>query len=143
MEKIIKKYRKRDFKLTPQRLAILKFLDGNTNHPTAMDIYSEVKDAYPTLSFATVYNTLQALRDKGEILEITINPQKTHYDPNPKPHHHIICIKCKKIGDIFKDYSKVLQLPYDVISKFKPLGNHIDFYGICMRCRKKERRYKL
>src|SRR3972149_9282920 len=94
MEKLIAKYRKEGFKLTPQRLAILKFLEGNTSHPSAMDIYSEVKDAYPTLSFATVYNTLQALRNKGEILEITINPQKTHYDPNSKPHHHIICIKC-------------------------------------------------
>src|SRR3989304_1635647 len=94
----------------------------------------------PIVSFATVYNTLEALRDKGEIQEITIDPLKKHYDPNPKPHHHIICVKCNKIGDVFEDYSEALRLPYHITDKFKPVGNHIDFYGICRECQKKEKR---
>lgn len=137
MRELIAKYKERGLKLTPQRLAILKFLDGNTSHPTAADIYREIKKAYPTISFATIYNTLQTLRNKQEILEITIDPQKKHYDPNTEPHHHIICVKCNKIADIFEDYSEALRLPHHIVKEFKPVGNHVDFYGICTDCRKK------
>jgi len=136
MKKIIAKYRKRDFKLTPQRLAILKYLDGNTSHPTADDIFTNIKKAYPTVSFATVYNTLQALKEKGEILEVTIDYEKRHYDPNTTPHHHIICTECNKISDVFKDYSVSLMLPNEIFKEFKTIGNHIDFYGICKECQK-------
>jgi len=136
MKKIIAKYRKRDFKLTPQRLAILKYLDGNTSHPTADDIFTNIKKAYPTVSFATVYNTLQALKEKGEILEVTIDYEKRHYDPNTAPHHHIICTECNKISDVFKDYSDSLMLPNEILKEFKTIRNHIDFYGICKECQK-------
>lgn len=134
VEKIIDRYRGKGFKLTPQRIAILKFLDGNTNHPTADDIYTEIRKKNPTVSFATVYNTVQTLKDRGELLEITIDPERKHFDPNPEPHHHIICSRCKKIGDIFVDYSEALKLPEDVLGKFSPMGNHVDFYGICKDC---------
>ncbi|MBI1910453.1 MAG: transcriptional repressor [Deltaproteobacteria bacterium] len=135
MEKIISRYKGKGFKLTPQRLAILKFLEGNTNHPTAEDIFREIKKKYPTVSFATVYNTVEALRERGELLEITINPDRKHFDPNPNPHHHIICKVCKKIEDIFTDYSEALKLPKDITDEFEILGNHVDFYGICKNCR--------
>lgn len=137
MERIVRKYRGKGFKLTPQRIAILKFLDGNTNHPTADDIYTEIKKKYPTVSFATVYNTVQALRDRGELLEITIDPERKHFDPNPSAHHHIMCTGCGKIGDVFFDYSKSLGLPEEVTREFAVTGNHIDFYGVCSNCRAK------
>lgn len=137
MERIVRKYRGKGFKLTPQRIAILKFLEGNTNHPTADDIYTEIKKKYPTVSFATVYNTVQALRDRGELLEITIDPERKHFDPNPSAHHHIMCTGCGKIGDVFFDYSKSLGLPEEVTREFAVTGNHIDFYGVCSNCRAK------
>ena len=134
VERIIDRYRGKGFKLTPQRIAILKFLEGNTAHPTADDIYTEIRKKNPTVSFATVYNTVQALKDRGELAEITIDPERKHFDPNPEPHHHIICSRCRKIADIFVDYSEALKLPEDVLGKFSPMGNHVDFYGICKDC---------
>jgi len=134
VEKIIDRYKGKGFKLTPQRIAILKFLEGNTAHPTAEDIYTEIRKKNPTISFATVYNTVQALKDRGELLEITIDPERKHFDPNPEPHHHIICSRCRKIADIFVDYSEALKLPEEVLDKFSPMGNHVDFYGICKEC---------
>jgi len=136
MKEIIERYRGKGFKLTPQRMAILKYLDGNTTHPTAEDIYREIKKGFPTVSFATVYNTLDALRQRGEVVEVTINPERKHFDPNPVPHHHIICKVCDKIGDIFEDYSKALTLPGEVLDEFFVQGNHVDFYGICKDCGK-------
>ena len=138
-ENIIGKYRANGFKLTPQRLAILKCLDGNTSHPTAENIYVEIKKTHPTVSFATVYNTLQSLKDMGEILEVTIDPDRKHFDPNTEAHHHIICTNCGKIGDIFVDYSQALTLPQEVGAEFSPTGNHVDFYGLCKKCRIKGR----
>ena len=134
VEKIVDRYKGKGFKLTPQRIAILKFLEGNTAHPTADDIYTEIRKKNPTVSFATVYNTVQALKERGELLEITIDPDRKHFDPNPEPHHHIICSKCRKIADIFVDYSEALKLPKEVLDKFSPMGNHVDFYGICKDC---------
>lgn len=135
MEKLISKYKSTGFKLTPQRLAILKILEGNTNHPTADDIFRQLKETYPTVSFATVYNTIQALRDRGDLLEITIDPQRKHFDPNPEPHHHIMCTVCRKIDDIFVDYSAALKLPEEIKNGYRLLGNHVDFYGVCEDCR--------
>lgn len=138
MEHIIAKYKAKGIRMTPQRIAILKFLDGNTDHPTAEDIYRGVKKNYPTISFATVYNTLQTLTVKGEILEITIDPTRKHYDPNTTLHHHIVCTDCSELMDVFADYSEVLTLPSHVLKKFKSVGNHVDFYGVCRKCQKKE-----
>lgn len=137
MEKIIAKYKGKGLRLTPQRIAILKFLEGNTAHPTAEDIYREIRKDYPTISFATVYNTIQTLKGNGDILEITIDPTRRHYDPNTNPHHHIICLDCNAIRDVFVDYSEVLKLPMQILRKFKTVGNHVDFYGLCKKCLKK------
>ncbi|MFQ5441278.1 MAG: Fur family transcriptional regulator [Thermodesulfobacteriota bacterium] len=135
MEKIIERYRGKGFKLTPQRLAILHYLDGNTDHPTADDIYREIRKKHPTVSFATVYNTVQALIERGELLEITIDPERKHFDPNYKPHHHIMCTGCGRIEDVFIDYTEVLRLPREVSGDFEIKGNHVDFYGICNNCK--------
>lgn len=139
MEKIIAKYKETGIRLTPQRIAILKYLDGNTSHPTAEDIYRDVRMHYPTLSFATVYNTLQTLKDHGGVMEITIDPLRRHYDPNTQEHHHVVCVQCNKIWDVFEDYSDTLKLPAALSREIKTVGAHVDFYGLCKNCQKGER----
>ncbi len=129
----MEKYKDIGLKLTPQRLAILDYLDGNKEHPSAEDIYKGVSKRFPTMSFATVYNTLEALRQRGGILELTIDPDKKRFDPNTKPHHHLICVKCKKIVDIYNNYK--LAVPEDKTEGFELVGNHIEFYGICPKCK--------
>ncbi len=133
---VIQKYRDKGLKLTPQRIAILDFLDGNTDHPSAEEIFSGIKQTNPTISFATVYNTIQALRERGELVEVTIDPERKHYDPNPEPHHHLICSKCGKIGDVFEDFTDALKLPQELLGKFSVTSNHVNFYGACINCSK-------
>ncbi|MBI5182462.1 MAG: transcriptional repressor [Nitrospirae bacterium] len=132
---MIKKYIEKDLKLTPQRLAILDYLDGNKDHPSAEDIYNAVSKKFPTMSFATVYNTLERLKLMGEVIELTINAEKKHFDPNTKHHHHLMCIECKKIVDIFTDFK--LEMPVIDKKGFEIIGNHIGFYGVCPRCKTK------
>jgi Fur family peroxide stress response transcriptional regulator len=132
----MKKYRDIGLKLTPQRLAILDCLDGNKEHPSAEDIYRAVSKKFPTMSFATVYNTLEALKRKGNVLELTIDAGKKRFDPNTVPHHHLICIKCKRVVDIMSDYE--LSISHAERMSFEVISNHIEFHGICHVCKKKK-----
>ncbi len=120
-------------KMTPQRMAILNFLDGNLTHPSAADIFREISANFPTMSMATVYNTLETLVQKGLIQELGIDPYKKRFDPNPDHHHHLICIHCREINDIFSNFS--LELKEKEKKGFEITGNHVDFYGICPKCR--------
>ena len=131
---MMEKYRDLQIKLTPQRLAILGYLNGNTSHPSAEDIYKAVQEQFPTMSFATVYNTLEALKNKGSVQELKIDHAKKRYDPDSTVHHHLICNKCKSIIDIRKDFN--LSLPKNMTEGFDVIGNSIEFYGVCSKCKK-------
>lgn len=125
------------FKRTPQRLAILEHLDGNTSHPSAEDIYRAVARKNPSLSFATVYNTLNTLVQSGAVRELTIDPDRKRYDPDTSAHHHLICTECRKVVDIFGDVP--VEVPRNMARDFTVTGSHIEFYGQCAPCRKKNR----
>jgi Fur family peroxide stress response transcriptional regulator len=131
----MEKYKNIGIKLTPQRLAILRYLDGNKKHPSAEDIYDAVSGDFPTMSLATVYNTMETLKQRGEVIELTIDPDKKRFDPNVQMHHHLICTVCKKVVDIKSSFD--LDLPAMEKAGFEITGNHIEFYGVCPSCREK------
>lgn len=126
------KYRNLGIKLTPQRIAILDFLEGNLSHPSAEDVYKAVLRKYPTMSFATVYNTLETLKRNGMVAELTGDPGKKRFDPNPHPHHHLICTRCRRIVDLLVEF----RLPVSERDRagFEITGNHIEFFGTCPAC---------
>ncbi len=122
-------------KQTPQRLAIINFLKDNKEHPSVEDVYKAIFEQFPTISLATVYNNLEVLKNLGMLKELTIDPDKKHFDPNTTPHHHLICNACKRIVDIDLDFD--LNLPDELKNDFEIIGNHVEFYGICPDCRHK------
>jgi Fur family peroxide stress response transcriptional regulator len=131
------KIKKDSIKLTPQRIAILECLEGNKSHPSAADIYKAVSETYPMMSFATVYNTLEMLKGKGQVLELSIDSGKKRFDPNITPHHHLICMKCKEITDVHRDF--MLDLPEGERYDYEIIGNHVDFYGLCPKCKQEKK----
>lgn len=135
MKQSLKKGFGKGFKRTPQRLAILDYLEGNTLHPSAEDVYRAVTKKYFSLSFATVYNTLNTLAQSGAVRELTLDPERKRYDPNTEPHHHLICVTCKKVIDVFEDVT--VGIPKRIEKEFSIFGNHVEFYGRCSVCRKK------
>lgn len=120
-------------KLTPQRMAIVEYLKDNKEHPSADDIYRAVSEKFPTMSFATVYNTLETLRKHSRLIELSIDPDKKRFDPNTEHHHHLMCVKCRKIVDIYGKYN--LNIAENEKNNFEIIGNHIEFYGICPKCK--------
>ena len=133
-ERIISRLREEKLKVTPQRIAILRHLDGNTDHPSVEDIHREVCREFPAISLATVYNTLDTLVRISEVQTITVNPTRKHYDPNTTPHHHAICTHCHTIQDVFADFSDDLQLPAEVSARFRVNETAVYFRGVCRDC---------
>lgn len=130
----MEKYRDIGLKLTPQRLAILDFLQGNKQHPSAEDIYRAVHKKFPTMSLATVYSTLSALKEKGKVQELKLDPGKKRYDPETGPHNHLICVSCKRIVDVPGVYKP--DLPQSAQQDFAVIESHVEFYGLCPKCKK-------
>ncbi len=130
---MFEKYRQLGIKLTPQRLAILNYLSGNTSHPSAEDIYKAVLKQFPTMSFATIYNTIDALTAKGKVRILTVDPDKKRYDPNIEPHHHLFCVRCKNIVDVKEDFQ--LHLSSDITENFDVSSSLIEFHGTCKKCK--------
>ena len=132
VEDYIASFKENSIKITPQRLAIFNVLNENTSHPSAEDIFKDVLAIHPNTSFATVYNTLDRLYELNLILKLNIEGEKSHYDPNIKQHHHFLCSKCKKIFDIWDEYSVI---PSQEVNNHYKINNYqINFYGTCMTC---------
>jgi len=134
VDKVVERFKSKKLKLTPQRLGIFEILEGNTAHLSAEDVFKEIRKSYPTISFTTVYKTLEIMEKMGEIMKITIDEERKHYDPDTNIHHHIICSRCNKISDI-KDDSIKPKLPREILDEFTPSSYHISFYGTCKKCR--------
>jgi len=93
--------KKKNYKVTPQRLAILKILAYNPNHPKIDEIYEILRETFPTTSPATVYKTVAVLKSLKEVLEIQYSSEGNRYDGvNPVSHPHIYCTECNKVFDI-------------------------------------------
>jgi Fur family peroxide stress response transcriptional regulator len=95
--------RRAGLKLTPQRIAIVKLFAGDESHPTAQDLFEKLRPAFPTMSFATVYNTLDALAKAGLAGLVRIPGKRgdaARFDPNTTAHHHAVCDSCGAVIDI-------------------------------------------
>ncbi len=135
---VIKKLKEANYRLTPQRMAIIDILIGDKSHPSADAIYEKVKKKYPMISFSTVYNTLEILKKLGEIMELTIRENKINYDPNTEFHHHFLCERCGRIEDIFQK----IEIRTDYIKNYKIEKYRIYFYGVCSNCLKNKKEAK-
>jgi Fur family peroxide stress response transcriptional regulator len=137
IDQIIAKFRKAGSKITPQRLTIFKLLKGNRKHPSAEDVYKEILKIHPSISFTTVYKTLQTLRDMGEIQELTIDPERAHYDPCVEDHIHTFCRSCKSIGDLDMSAGnrEFMHSSLDEMPDFEVQNVQVNFVGLCESCR--------
>jgi Fur family peroxide stress response transcriptional regulator len=120
------------FRLTPQRIMILRLLKEDTSHPKAEDIFNKVRVEYPNVSLKTVYNTLDLLNEKHIIQELVIEPRIKRYCPNPAPHHHLYCSSCKKVVDVFQNIP--VRLEKKQCMRFRIDSNQITFRGVCPEC---------
>lgn len=133
-EYLIAKLRQRKFRLTPQRMALVRMIAASEGHPSANQLYERVKSQHPTMSRATVYKTINLFKEMGEIFEIDLK-ENSRYDGNkPYPHPHIICIGCEKVMDGADEPVGKLLNAIESDSGYKIVRHQITFHGYCPDC---------
>jgi Fur family peroxide stress response transcriptional regulator len=100
IERMLGEVRAAGLKLTPQRLAIVRELAADPTHPTAQELYERLSPALPTMSFATVYNTLASLSAAGLCAARSLGRGPARFDPNTGEHDHAVCDGCGGVMDV-------------------------------------------
>jgi Fur family peroxide stress response transcriptional regulator len=86
------------------------------------------------MSLATIYKTLDLLKEAGVIQELNIGGNISRYDAITEPHPHIICVKCNKVDNLDGGLCKNLVSKAKKVSNYKITGSQLYFYGICPYC---------
>jgi Fe2+ or Zn2+ uptake regulation protein len=115
---MLERLRAEGLKLTAQRRAIVLQFATDESHPTAQELFERLRRTFPKMSFATVYNTLDALTDAGLSSTLRFSPgfelgtseaankargreaNAARFDPNVEPHHHAVCDRCGSVSDV-------------------------------------------
>jgi Fur family transcriptional regulator, peroxide stress response regulator len=120
--------------ISSQRRAIIDYLASTTSHPSARQVFREVKKKHPAVSLATVYNTLGVLTRIRRIKVMQFDVTDNRYEPNVEPHINLICTSCGNIVDL--DQGVSVQ-PEEIIEKigFEVLDSRLEYYGLCAECK--------
>jgi len=121
--------------LTPQRETVLRVIRDSENHLTASEIFEAARRLRPTISYATVYNSLRYLKDSGLIHEIQFGNAASRYDRETTRHDHAMCTRCGKLVDFDLDLSKELMRAAARRSGFKAEAVRLTLHGLCPGCR--------
>ena len=124
-----------DLGLTPQRAAVLSAIQGSQEHPTANEVYAEARKRLPSISFATVYNSLRYLKAEGLIHEIKFGDAASRYDRETERHDHAICTSCGKLVDFDLPLTNELLRVAARKSRFRAESVHLTLVGTCPECR--------
>ncbi|MAT45605.1 MAG: transcriptional repressor [Anaerolineaceae bacterium] len=134
-DQLISALKEHNFRLTPQRVELVRLIAVSEGHPSASQLHAKIKRKFPTMSHATVYKTLSLLKEINQVLEIDLRDD-SHYDGNrPDPHPHLICVNCNKIidGELLIDQQSIQRMEQE--SGYKILRPQISFYGLCPDCK--------
>lgn len=134
------RFKSKGLKVTPQRAAIYKALAETTSHPTADELHKQVRRAYPMISPNTVYYSLGVFRKSGLVREVNYWHDRTRFDANVSPHHHLICLGCRTITDLNDKRLDQLVVSSEIPATFQVVGHQVEIHGLCAGCRVTTRR---
>lgn len=130
----------RGIAVTPQRLAIIRVLLASENHPSADGICAAVRRTHPHVSLATVHRILEQFCEVGEACKVTPLHDVARYDGNVEPHHHVVCVRCRRVQDIeIPEVDKLLE-GTPSLGQFALLRCSLEIDALCRRCQLAEKR---
>jgi Fe2+ or Zn2+ uptake regulation protein len=139
---LVGELRSRGYRITPQRSAILEFLQNSRGHYSPAAIYSRISERLPGVTETTIYRTLEFLAVNGMVLPSLNFDGHLVYEVAGRDHHHLICRSCGASMEL--DHSLVHDL-YNQIEKesgYEMNATHLTFFGLCPVCRKKSNKEK-
>ena len=120
--------------LTKQREVVLEVIRTGHEHLTAGEVFARARDLLPTISFATVYNSLRFLKEAGHITEIQFGNGASRFDGLTSKHDHAICTACGKLVDIEMEHPQELMTLAADRSRFQPQSLEFTLRGLCPEC---------
>jgi Fur family peroxide stress response transcriptional regulator len=134
--------RERGVAVTPQRLAVIRALLDSENHPSADEIGAAVRRRNPHVSLATVHRILEQFCEVGEARKVTLLHDVARYDGNVEAHHHILCVRCRRVHDIeLPEVDKLLE-GRTSLGQFALLRCSLEIEALCGRCQVAEKRMR-
>lgn len=137
MDYITTLLRDKGFKVTPQRLAIYSVLINTKSHPSAEMIFSQLQPVYPTMSLATVYKTIEILKEIGMVQVLNVGEDSFRYDANIENHPHIRCMACGRVDDLDGIDADGFIKEVANVTAYQVTGQQFYFFGVCPECQTK------
>ncbi len=128
--------RQHGLQVTYQRLAIYQALYHTKVHPSAEEIYQQVRKRFPMISLGTVYKTLERFHEVGLIQKVSPVTEVARYEANVSHHHHLICLECQTIQD-FEDPGLDVKVSLPEGNDFEVMRRQVILQGYCAHCKPK------
>lgn len=120
--------------MTKYEKEIFAIVNTSREHPTADQIYQTLKETFPTVALATVYNNLNRLLEAELIRKVSIEGMPDRYD-RAKKHDHLVCPCCGRLLDVrFGDLTPLLEGQLED----QPFSYDLKVYVLCPECRAKQ-----
>ena len=137
IEQFIKHAKNLGLKITPQRCAVYRIVSQSKDHPTADQVFHNVKTEFPNISYDTVNRTLLTFAEIGLVDVVQTQGGPRRFDPVKDEHHHFLCIKCGEIIDFYSDDYDDLKIPENIQKKFNVYNKRVVLSGLCRKCQNK------
>lgn len=137
---VSEKLKKKGYKFTPQRKAILNVVSENVGqHLSSEEIYDLVKVKSPEIGLATVYRTVQLLVELEVLSKLNLDDGFVRYelydhDEDQHHHHHLICSECGKIIEVKEDLLDSIEKEIEDKYEFQIKDHKLKFFGLCLSC---------
>ena len=122
--------------VTPQRLRVAGILFGTHHHISAEEILDRLRAGRQEVGKATVYRTLELMREAGLIREHDFGDGFKRYEPRPtRPRHeHLVCIRCGKVIEFEAEAFEQIEREVASLHRFRPTHHKVETYGVCEEC---------
>ena len=126
------------FRFTPQRREVYNALMAKRDHPTAVEVFTRVKEKMPNISLATVYNCLETLAECGLVRQVNLDRASARFCANKAPHGHFFCDECGAVFDVPVPKPNKLEQACEVPEKTIVSQLEVTLRGLCPECAQKK-----
>ena len=126
------------YRNTHQRKIILETVQEHRDHPSADQLYLEVRTKDPRISRGTVYRNLNVLSEEGQINHVRV-PGPDRYEGRTEFHYHMLCLRCGAVVDAPFSYDQKLDETAADASGYQIVRHRLFFEGLCPACQEAER----
>jgi Fur family peroxide stress response transcriptional regulator len=120
--------------VTHQRQVLFEVMQSIPGHPSPEEVYARVQERIPSISLATVYKNIHLFIASGLFREVSMHHGSLRVEMNDRPHHHMVCTRCKAIYDLDEDQLGGLPRPHRLPNGFVAERYSVDVLGFCAKC---------